>query len=328
MKFWLALFITLVLFVISLIGAKLPGLFGVFIPYVAIVTFIGGFIYKIIQWSKAPVPFREPTVCGQEKSLPWIKNNNLESPHDLKGVLGRMFLEIFFFRSLFRNTQTELEKGPHLVYKTNLFLWGFGLIFHYSFLMILLRHFRFFTDPVWGFVHILQKFDGLLEISLPTFYLSNIGILLAAGYLLFRRLAFPKIRYISLMPDYFALLVILMIVASGICMRYFYKVDVVQVKTFMIGLLSLKPVVVEGAIGSIFYVHLFFVSVLLFYFPFSKLMHMPGVFLSPTRNLANNNRMKRHINPWNPEVKFHTYAEYEDEFREPMKEAGLPVDKE
>jgi hypothetical protein len=55
---------------------------------------------------------------------------------------------------------------------------------------------------------------------------------------------------------------------------------------------------------------------------------MGGVFLSPTRNLANNNRMKRHINPWNPEVKFHTYAEYEDEFRKVMKEAGMPLDKE
>jgi nitrate reductase gamma subunit len=52
------------------------------------------------------------------------------------------------------------------------------------------------------------------------------------------------------------------------------------------------------------------------------------VFLSPTRNLANNNRMKRHINPWNPKVKFHTYDEYEDDFREKMIEAGLPVEKE
>ena len=38
-------------------------------------------------------------------------------------------------------------------------------------------------------------------------------------------------------------------------------------------------------------------SALAAYFPFSKLMHMAGVFLSPTRNLANNNRMVRHVNP-------------------------------
>jgi len=64
------------------------------------------------------------------------------------------------------------------------------------------------------------------------------------------------------------------------------------------------------------------------FIPMSKLMHMAGVFLSPTRNLANDNRMNRHVNPWNAPVKVHTYEEYEDEFRDKMKLAGLPVDKE
>ena len=78
----------------------------------------------------------------------------------------------------------------------------------------------------------------------------------------------------------------------------------------------------------IFYIHLFLVSVLAIYFPFSKLMHLGGVFLSPTRNLANNSRAQRHINPWNPDIKIRTYEEYEDEFREKMKSVGLPVEKE
>jgi hypothetical protein len=55
---------------------------------------------------------------------------------------------------------------------------------------------------------------------------------------------------------------------------------------------------------------------------------MAGVFLSPTRNLANNNRSVRHVNPWNYPVKVHTYEEYEEEFREFMKDAGIPVEKE
>ena len=66
---------------------------------------------------------------------------------------------------------------------------------------------------------------------------------------------------------------------------------------------------------------------LLAYFPFSKLMHMAGVFLSPTRNLSNDSRIVRHVNPWNYPVKVHTYEEYEDEFRDKMIEAGLPVEK-
>jgi nitrate reductase gamma subunit len=136
-----------------------------------------------------------------------------------------------------------------------------------------------------------------------------------------------QVRYISLPADYFALFIILAIAVSGILMRYFYKVDIVAVKELSMTLVGFNPVVPEG-IGFIFFVHLFFVSVLFAYFPFSKLMHLGGVFLSPTRNLANNSRMKRHINPWNYKVKTHTYEEYEDEFRDVMREAGLPLEKE
>jgi nitrate reductase gamma subunit len=110
-------------------------------------------------------------------------------------------------------------------------------------------------------------------------------------------------------------------------MRYFIRVDIVGVKQVAMGLVSFQPVA-SGSIGVIFYIHLFLVSVLFAYFPFSKLMHLGGVFMSPTRNLANNSRMVRHINPWNYPVHVHTYQEYEDDFREKMKQAGLPVEKE
>jgi hypothetical protein len=55
---------------------------------------------------------------------------------------------------------------------------------------------------------------------------------------------------------------------------------------------------------------------------------MAGVFLSPTRNMANTNRVAHHKNPWDYPVKVHTYEEYEDEFRDKMKAAGIPVEKE
>jgi hypothetical protein len=112
-------------------------------------------------------------------------------------------------------------------------------------------------------------------------------------------------------------------------MRFFLRtdIDIVAIKRLAIGLATLQPAI-PAEIGSIFYIHLFLVSVLLAYFPFSKLMHMGGVFLSPTRNMANDSRMRRHINPWNPDIKPHSYAGYEDEFREFMVDAGIPVEKE
>ena len=100
----------------------------------------------------------------------------------------------------------------------------------------------------------------------------------------------------------------------------------VDVKTLALGLISFHPTIPEG-VGTIFFIHLFLVSILIAYIPFSKLMHMGGIFLSPTRVLANNNRFVRHVNPWDYPVKVHSYDAYEDEFREKMVEAGLPVEK-
>jgi nitrate reductase gamma subunit len=136
----------------------------------------------------------------------------------------------------------------------------------------------------------------------------------------------PNVRYISLASDFFPLFLIFGIAFTGILMRYFSKVDIASAKALTMGLVTFRWTVPEN-LGVVFYVHLFFVSVLLAYFPFSKLMHLAGVFLSPTRNMTGDTRARRHVNPWNYPVPVHTYEEYEDEFREKMVEAGLPVEK-
>jgi nitrate reductase gamma subunit len=135
------------------------------------------------------------------------------------------------------------------------------------------------------------------------------------------------VSYISLPADYFPLFLISAVAITGILMRYVLKVDIVSVKNLTLGLVTFSPKVPDG-IGVLFYIHLFLVCVLLAYIPFSKILHMAGIFLSPTRNLSNNSRFVRHLNPWNYPVKVHTYDEYEEEFRDKMIEAGLPVEKE
>lgn len=301
-------------------------LFGVIIPLAAVLVFLAGFVYRIMDWAKSPVPFRIPTTSGQQKSLPWIKPNPLDNPSSNAGVWGRMILEVLTFRSLFRNTEVSLEKGPRVVYYSSKWLWLFALLFHYCFLTIFIRHFRFFMEPVPFAVGGLELLDGMMQVGVPRLFMTDVIIMAAVLYLIGRRLFNDKIRYISLPNDYFPLFLILGLVGSGICMRYFTKVDIASVKVLTMGLVTLNPVVPEG-IGAMFYVHLFLLSVLLMYFPFSKLMHMGGVFLSPTRNLPNNSRAVRHVNPWNPPKKYRTYEEYEDDFREPMFEAGLPLMK-
>jgi nitrate reductase gamma subunit len=328
-----------VLFSLALVGAlmglgyfgahvtALQPLFGVVLPYLAIVVFIVGFVWKIVHWARSPVPFRIPTTCGQEKTHPWIESSYFDNPHSTLGVIGRILGEVLFFRSLFRNTKADVKEGPKVVYGSSKYLWAAGLVFHWAFLIIFLRHFRFFTEPVPAFVHGLQWADGFMQVGVPIVYMTDLLIVAALTYLFLRRVVVPQMRYISLVADHFPLLLILGIALSGIWMRYFTKVDIVSVKELTMGLVTFSPTVPEG-IGAAFWIHLVLVCALFIYFPFSKLMHLGGVFLSPTRNLANNNRMVRHVNPWNPEVDVHTYEEWEEEFKKEIEMAGIPFDKD
>ncbi|BBD09036.1 sulfate reduction electron transfer complex DsrMKJOP subunit DsrM [Desulfovibrio ferrophilus] len=334
-----ALYSLFAVFVLILVGmggtaAGMTHLFGVVIPYLAIAIFFVGFVAKVIGWAKSPVPFRIPTTGGQMKSHDWIRHSKLDNPQTTGQTIARMALEILCFRSLFRNLAVQrfgsTEDGVDMKvrYASSKWLWGFALLFHYSFLIVFVRHFRLFTDPVPGFLSGLEFFDGLLQLGVPTLYLTDVFLVLGATFLLLRRALLPQVRYISLVADYFPLFLILSVACSGIMMRYFGKTDIMAVKELTMGLFSFAPAAHIEGIGAIFYIHLFLVCVLIAYFPFSKLMHLGGVFLSPTRNLPNDNRAKHHRNPWNdPNVKAHSYADYEDEFREKMVEAGLPVEK-
>jgi nitrate reductase gamma subunit len=337
--FFVALSAVLGLILIAYVGARgnLQIIFGVVVPYLAVLIFVEGLIYRVIQWARSPVPFRIPTTAAQNRTLPWIERNlgeKLDNPENTGQVIGRMALEVLAFRSLFRNLRTELLKDPdnpegaRLIHWSYKWLWLGAIAFHYAFLVVILRHLRFFTEPVLYPITLLTEVDGFFQFFVPAVYLSGIVLVVAVAYLLWRRVSIPTLRYISLAADYFPLLLILGIGITGILMRYFFKTDVVAVKELAIGLVTLHPKIPATPISSLFYIHLFLVCVLFAYFPFSKLMHAPGVFLSPTRNLANNNRWVRHVNPWNYPVKFHSYEEYEDKFREAMIEVGLPVEKE
>jgi nitrate reductase gamma subunit len=316
------------LFLVGLLGgmAGLGWVFGIVIPSLALLLFLGGLVMRVVGWAKVPVPFRIPTSCGQQKSLDWIPHAKLENPHTPLQTVGRMALEVLFFRSLLRNTKAELVDGRRLVYRTDLALWFGAVLMHWSFLIILIRHLRLVTNPVPAFVTFVESADGFLEIGLPAVFVTTLTFLAGVTYLLYRRLTNPQVRYISLTGDYFPLFLLLGIGLSGFWMRHLDKVDIAAVKEMMLSIFHFTPMVPEG-ISPLVFGHLFLASVLLAYLPFSKLTHMAGVFLSPTRNMANNNRAVRHVNPWDYPVKVHPYDEYEDELREKMVGAGIPVEK-
>ncbi len=227
--------------------------------YVAILILIGGLASKIYQYAKTPAPLVIPT---------------MPAPRTSSGVVIRVLSEVVLFRSLFRS---------------NLWIWLFGIMFHGALLLVLLRHLRYFTEPVWGLIVLVQpfgKYGGLIMI---------IGLL----GLLARRMFIERIRYISSPSDYLMLVLLLVIGVSGALMTFVTHTDIVQFKAFMLSVFYLDFFNWQSIPGDkMLLVHFSAVILLMIIFPFSKLLHAPGVFFSPTRNQADNAREKRHVAPW------------------------------
>ncbi|MDO8208020.1 MAG: respiratory nitrate reductase subunit gamma [Gallionella sp.] len=224
--------------------------------YLSTLVFVVGLLQRIRNYANTPVPLKIPTT---------------PAPTTTGGVVLRMTREVVFFESLF---------------KANLWTWALGWLFHFSMLLVLLRHLRYFTDPVWGWVEFIQPF-GMYA-----------GILMLLGLcgLWARRLFVERIRYISTPSDHLMLVLFIGIAASGLLMTFAVHTDVIGVKSFFLGLmhLTIQPL----PTNAVLYVHLSLVCTLLIIFPISKLLHAPGVFFSPTRNQTDNSREKRHIAAW------------------------------
>lgn len=315
---------------LGLLGGVVPPLvpvLAVALPYAAAAVCLGGLTAKVLRWAATPVPFRIPATCGQQRSLRWIEPARLDNPSTGLGATGRVLLEAFLFRSLFRGSRAELLPGGRFVYGGDRSLWLLGLGFHVSLLVVVLRHARLLLEPVPAFFGLLQAADGFFQVGVPTVYLSDLALVACLAGLLLRRLALPELRYLSLPIDHLALFLLLGIATTGLCLRHGERADVAAVKELAMGLVTFHPRVPEG-LGSVVLAHVALASTLLLVLPFSKLVHAAGVFLSPTRNLPNDSRARRHVNPWNPAVKGRSYAEWEDEFRDRMKAAGLAVEKD
>ncbi len=228
--------------------------------YFATLMFVVGLAYRINTYWRTPAPLIIPTT---------------PAPTTQTGVVLRMTREVVFFESLF---------------KANLWIWSMGWLFHASLALVLVRHLRYFTEPVWGWVVLAQPF-GMY---------AGLTMLLGLCGLWARRLFVERIRYISTPSDHLMLVLLIGIAASGLLMSFVTHADVITVKTFFLGWMQLD--IRSLPADFVLYFHLLSVVALLAIFPMSKLLHAPGVFFSPSRNQADNPREKRHIAPWAAEL--------------------------
>jgi len=224
--------------------------------YLATLLLVVGLLYRISNYARTPAPLKIPTT---------------PAPMTTGGVVLRMTREVVFFESLF---------------KANLWTWGLGWLFHASLALVIMRHLRYFTEPVWSLVAFIQPF-GMY---------AGITMLLGLCGLWGRRLFVERIRYISTPSDHLMLLLLIEIAATGLLMKFAEHTDVIGVKGFFLGLMHLNIQVLPADLLLAF--HLFLVVSLLVVFPFSKLLHAPGVFFSPTRNQKDDPREKRHLSAW------------------------------
>lgn len=224
--------------------------------YVATAVLLVGVGLKIFQYATVPAPLKIPIT---------------PAPVTLWGVVLRMAREVFFFKSLFR---------------ANKWIWLLGIVFHGALALVLLRHFRYFTEPVWVPIALIQ--------DIGTY--AGFGLVLGLAGLLARRFLVERIRYISSPSDYLMLVLIILIGTSGLSLRYLARTDIIAVKSFFIGLMRFdwQPMPTDGFLLF----HLALVATLMIVFPFSKLLHAPGVFFSPTFNQVDNPREHRHLANW------------------------------
>ena len=228
--------------------------------YAASAVFALGVARKIYIYARTPQPLKIPTT---------------PAPTTRTGVALRMLREVTVFESLF---------------KSNKWIWLFGWVFHFALLLVLLRHLRYFTEPVWAWVALIQPF-GIYA-----------GIAMAAGLagLWARRVLVDRVRYISSPSDHLMLALLVGIAASGLAMKHLAHTDIVALKAFILGLMVFEWH--ELPADPVLLAHLALVALLMIVFPVSKLLHAPGVFFSPTRNQADNPREHRHVAGWSAEI--------------------------
>ncbi len=224
--------------------------------YVATIFLIVGTGMKVLKYARTPAPLKIPVS---------------PAPRTRAGVVMRMIREVTYFHSLFRS---------------NRWIWVFAILFHYGMLLVLIRHLRYFTDPVWWWVALIQ----------PIGVLAGLAMLAGLLGLFARRIVVQRIRYISSPSDYLMLLLLIGIVASGYSMSLVDRVDVLKVKNFMLGLMHFQ--IRELPMQANILIHLGLVITLMIVFPISKLMHAPGLFFAPSRTQVDNARKFRHLTAW------------------------------
>lgn len=231
------------------------------LPYITIVVFIGGLIYRIRGWLNIPVPMPLSVTYPQSRG------------EQIKNIAN----EILLFPTLLRNDRN---------------LWIGAWPFHAALAFIIIGHVRLFSEiPDKILLAIGLSEAGIDTLSAVSGKAVGILIVIALIYLLVRRFTQPTVREMSNPADYLVVLLLLAIVTAGNYMRFAMEIDVAEYRGFIGTIFALSPAAPPA--NPVFILHLFLVQSLLIMLPFSKIIHPIGIFF--TQGIKNSLVVLRHV---------------------------------
>ncbi|MBT3232365.1 MAG: hypothetical protein HN356_06070 [Calditrichaeota bacterium] len=219
-----------------------------FFPYITLLVFVLGVVIRIRAWAKSPQP-------GKMTLFPATQGT------EVPGVIK----EALFFPSLFKGDKT---------------LWSFSWIFHATLALIFIGHIRVFTDfpALWAALNINAD-----NMSATSGGIAGILVMATLILLLFRRFFVGRVREISNLADYFALVLVLAVIITGNMMRFSgHHFDLELTRAYFSSMLTFSFSAMVVPADTIFRAHFLLVQLLFVYIPFSKILHFGGIFFTQT----------------------------------------------
>ncbi len=223
------------------------------LPYISVAVFTIGILYRLGRWASGRI----------------VHNITLTpAPTTQAGAMLDIATEAVFFRSMFKSDKA---------------LWAGAWFMHIALFSILAGH-------VMG-IGLLGRQFALIGLTteemseyLSSLFGTSFGILILLGllYLLYRRVSINEVKLVSSPSDYAHLLLLIAIVSVGNFMRLVpgWGIEYEPVRDYVANLIFLSPITADMEVMSkpLFVIHFFLVQVLMIIFPFSKLLHVFGMF--------------------------------------------------
>lgn len=215
------------------------------LPYVTLFVFILGMVWRVGRWCRGATA---PTLL-------------FPLPETKIGRCKRAVLELCLLR------------GTHA---SDFGLWIGAWPLHVALALIAVGHVRAFVDfpRLWQAIGLTPaQVDSLAGLTGGA---VGLAVMVACLYLLGRRALVRRVREITTFEDIFTLVLLLAVIVSGNLMRFGSHVDLELVRAYFASLAALHPVPMPAVPG--FATHFLLAQLLAVWAPWSKLVHIPGVF--------------------------------------------------